>query len=120
MAHEFAAGDNLVFQLESGYGIIRILAIDETPDGETVWHLSVLEDFFPDTETAELALIVTDKPFRTRLAHVALSSYAFEKTAAARLNNTPVQGEELTELNAWREREGDVTDRSIASMLGFR
>jgi len=119
MTHAFAPGDNLVFQLESGFGIMRILAIEEDANGEAVWHLSVAEDFYPDVETAEAALM-TNVPLPVRAAHLALTTYAFEKTAAARLNNTAIRDDELEAYRAWRERGGEVSNRSVLMMLGFR
>ena len=53
MDQQFAAGDDLIFQLESGYGLLRVLAIE--PERQ-VWHLMAYEDLFPDVETAEQAL----------------------------------------------------------------
>lgn len=119
MTHGFAPGDNLVFQLESGFGIMRVLAIDEDAGGEAVWHLSVAEDFYPDTESAEAAL-TQGMPLPVRAAHIALTNYAFEKTAAARLNNTAIRDEDLEAYRAWRERGGEASNRSVVMMLGFR
>lgn len=119
MTHGFAPGDNLVFQLESGFGIMRVLAIDEDADGEAVWHLSVAEDFYPDVESAEAAL-TRGTPLPVRVAHLALTNYAFGKTAAARLNNMAIRDEELEAYRAWRERGGEVSNRSVVMMLGFR
>ncbi len=119
MSQLFAAGDNLVFQLESGFGILRILAIDELAGGDCVWHLSVAEDFYPDVESAEAAL-EHDAPLPVRVPHLALSTYALEKTPAARLSNTPVRDEELRAYHDWQQRGGEVSNRSVLLMLGFR
>jgi hypothetical protein len=51
----FNPGDDLVFQLESGFGLLRVLAV-EGEGAETVWHLLAYDEFFPDVESAELAL----------------------------------------------------------------
>ena len=53
--HTFAPGDDLIFQLESAFGLLRVLAIDGE-GGETVWHLLAYDEFFPDVESAERAL----------------------------------------------------------------
>jgi len=44
-------GDDLIFQLESGFGLLRVLAVEEG-----VWHLLAYDEFFPDVESAEAAL----------------------------------------------------------------
>lgn len=114
----FKPGDNLVFQLESGFGVMRVIAVGEQ-DGEPVWHVSVLEDFYPDVEFAEAALDSgTALPLRAE--HIALTNYAFEKTEAARLNNTPVRDEELAAYRRWQGSGAEPSHRSVRHMLGFR
>ena len=53
MSHTFKAGDFLVYQLESAFAMLRLLAVDEEPEGR-VWHLAGYNEFFPDIESAEL------------------------------------------------------------------
>ena len=118
MALPFAPGDDLVFQLESGFGLLRVLAVEERGT-ETVWHLLVYEDFYPDVETAEAAL-GGDAPLSVRNAHLALTDHALEKTPAARLGNRPVTAGELEPFRAWAETGGKVHDRSVLLMLGLR
>ena len=78
MAHGFAPGDDLIFQLESGLGILRIL--DITGEGsETVWHLLAYDEFFPSVEAAEAALAQPGS-LSIRKAHMALTDRAFERT----------------------------------------
>jgi hypothetical protein len=118
MALQFAPGDDLIFQLESGYGLLRVVAVEEQ-DGEAVWHLSAYEDLFPDVEAAEAAL--TDSSRLTlRAAHFALTDRALAKTPAARLGNRPVREEELEPLREWRERGGVAEERSALLLLGLR
>ncbi len=114
----FKPGDNLVFQLESGFGVLRILAIEEA-DGDLLWHISVYENFYPDVETAEAAL-AANASLPLRAPHFALTNYAFEKTAATKLGNMPVRDEELAELLRWKESRGVPTNRSVVMMLGLR
>lgn len=114
----FKPGDNLVFQLESGFGIMRIIAVEEQ-DGEPVWHVSVFEDFYADVEFAETALGSGAK-LPLRAEHIALTNYAFEKTEAARLNNTPVRDEELAACHRWQGSGAEPSHRSVRHMLGFR
>lgn len=118
MAHQFSPGDDLIFQLESGFGILRVLAI-EGHEHETVWHLKAYEELFPDIETAEAALAAAHT-LGTRVAHMALTERAFERTPAARLGNRPVTEEEIAPYREWQERGGEVSDRSALLMLGLR
>src|ERR1041385_7235095 len=83
----FVPGDDLIFQLESGFGLLRVLAIEgEGP--ETVWHLLAYDEFFPDVESAELRLAQRD-PLPIRQPHMALTNRAFERTPTARLGQPP-------------------------------
>lgn len=118
MAHQFSAGDDLIFQLESGFGILRVLAV-EADEHQTIWHLKAYEELFPDIETAEAALTNPER-LGTRVAHMALTERAFERTPAARLGNHPVAEEELAPYHEWKERGGEVSDRSALLMLGLR
>ena len=93
--HIFIPGDDLVFQLESGFGLLRVLAV-EGEGADTVWHLMAYDDFFPDVESAERALAEIS-PLPVRNPHMALTNRAFERTPAARLGNRPIADDELTE-----------------------
>ncbi|HEU4769732.1 MAG TPA: hypothetical protein VFS77_20355 [Pyrinomonadaceae bacterium] len=116
--HIFIPGDDLVFQLESGFGVLRVLAIEgDGPD--TVWHLLAYDDFFPDVESAERALAGTMR-LPVRNAHMALTNRAFERTPAARLGNRPVSDDELVEYRKWLDSDRPVSDRSALLMLGIR
>ncbi|MDQ3666921.1 MAG: hypothetical protein M3410_10155 [Acidobacteriota bacterium] len=119
MAQTFAPGDDLIFQLESGYGLLRVLAVDGQGPG-TVWHLLAYDDFYPNVEAAEEALA---KPgfLTVRRAHLALTDRAFERTPAALLGNRPVSEHELLPYRRWlTAEERDVSDRSALLMLGIR
>ena len=118
MAQSFDPGDDLVFQLESGFGLLRVLARDER-DGDMVWHLMAYEELFPDVETAEAAL-ASPASLHPRVAHMALTNRAFERTPAARLGNRPVGEEELAGYREWLKSGGAVSDRSALLMLGLR
>ena len=119
MSLPFAAGDDLIFQLESGFGLLRVLAVEER-GGEIVWHLLAYEEFFPDVEAAEAAL-ANAAALGVRAAHLPLTDHAFGKTPAARLGNRPVTEDELAAYRAWSAR-GDAQpfDRSALLMLGLR
>ena len=114
----FVPGDDLVFQLESAFGLLRVLAVEGT-GSDTVWHLLAYDEFFPDVESAELRL-ATGVPLPVRLAHLALTNRAFERTPTARLGNRPVTDDELVAYNAWLNSERAVSDRSALLMLGIR
>lgn len=118
VAQSFSPGDDLIFQLESGFGLLRVLAVEECETG-TIWHLLAYEELFPDVETAEAAL-ANPETLHVRKAHMALTDRAFERTPAARLGNHPVTEEELTAYRAWVESGGVVSDRSALLMLGLR
>jgi hypothetical protein len=119
MAQSFSPGDDLIFQLESGYGLLRVLAVEgEGP--QTVWHLLAYEDFFPSVEAAEQALADPDS-LTIRRAHMALTDRGFERTPAAMLGNRPLNDEELRGYRAWLDSdERSVSDRSALLMLGIR
>ena len=118
MPHPFEPGDDLIFQIESGYGLLRILAIGgEGP--ASVWHLMAYEDFFPDVESAERAL-AQNVSLPVRRAHMALTTRAFERTPVAKLGNRPLSNDELVEYRKWVETNGEVSDRSALLMLGIR
>ncbi|HKP35315.1 MAG TPA: hypothetical protein VJT71_00550 [Pyrinomonadaceae bacterium] len=118
MDAQFAPGDDLIFQLESGFGLLRVIAVEETSSG-LVWHLMAYEEFFPDPDSAELAL-TTPESLHIRKAHMALTNRAFERTPAARLGNRPVSVEEQRMQREWIEAGGKVSDRSALLMLGIR
>ena len=114
----FAPGDDLIFQLESGFGLLRVLAI-EGEGAQTIWHLLAYDEFFPDVESAEIAL-ARAIPLPVRKAHMALTNRAFERTPAARLGNRPVTEDELIAYNEWLNSDRTVSDRSALLMLGIR
>lgn len=116
MALVYEPGDDLVFQVESGFGLIRVLA----REGEArVWHILVYRDFYPDVETADAAL-ASGRELEAREPHLALTEHAFEKTPAARLGNRAVTPRELEPVERWRESRGGVQDRSVLLLLGMR
>lgn len=119
MAREFAPGDDLIFQLESGLGLLRVLAIDGE-GAETVWHLLAYEEFFPSVEAAEAALAEPGS-LSIRNPHMAITERAFERTPAARLGNRPITEEELAGYREWQQSENrKVSDRSALLLLGIR
>ena len=118
MDQAFTAGDDLIFQLESGFGLLRVIAIDQQ-DSQTIWHLLAYEEFFPDIESAEQALSEPSALY-IRNPHMALTERAFERTPAARLGNRPVTDVERLAYLQWKKSSGEVSDRSALLMLGIR
>ena len=114
----FVPGDDLIFQLESGFGLLRVIAVDDR-DGSIVWHLMAFEELFPDVESAEQALTAPES-LHVRKLHMALTDRAFERTPAARLGNRPVSADELAAYQSWIDHDGRVSDRSALLMLGLR
>ena len=118
MAERFSPGDYLIFQLESGFGLLRL--IDVQPGAKSpVWHLMAYEEFFPDPETAEQA-IVHPEALHIRRAHMALTDRAFERTPAARVGNRSITDAERAAYQEWINAHGTVSDRSALLMLGIR
>ncbi len=119
MPQQFAPGDDLIFQLESGLGLLRIIAIDGEAT-ETIWHLLAYEEFFPSVEAAEAALAQPGS-LSIRSAHMALTDRAFERTPAARLGNRPLAEGELAAYREWKQSATpQVSDRSALLLLGIR
>ena len=120
MTQPFDAGDDLVFQLESGFGLLRVLRVEDRKEGR-VWHLLAYEELFPDVEAAEAALAQAPSALHPRIRHMALTDRAFERTPAARLGNRPVTEDELNGYREWLESGAQfVSDRSALLMLGIR
>ncbi|MDQ4122162.1 MAG: hypothetical protein M3209_12040 [Acidobacteriota bacterium] len=119
MARDFKVGDVLIYQLESGYGLLKILAIDENQD-DTIWHVAAFEDFFFDPETADLALQTPDA-MGFSVPHLALTNRAFESTQTSKMTNFPVSTVEQNIVQAWRDDHNRrIHDRSIRLLLGYR
>lgn len=120
MAREFQAGDVLIFQLESGFGLLKVLALDESEKGEIIWHLAAFEDLYLDSEMADLALLNPDA-LRFSEKHLALTNRAFESTQTARMGNYGITETESELVAAWRaDPNRKILDTSIRLLLGLR
>lgn len=119
MDNGFAPGDFLVFQIEAGYGILRLLGI--TKNGvQNVWHVAAYEDLFLDVEFAEHA-INSRATLKIKLDHVALTDRAFESTQVAKIASRELNDAEIIGLEAWKKDDRqEVSDRSIRLLLGLR
>ncbi len=119
MSQNFQPGDFLVFQLEAGYGLLRLLDMERIDD-ETTWHVAAYNEFFPDVESAESA-ISRSIDLTVSHPHIALTTRAFESTQVARLSNVLISEPELDALRQWRnDPDRIIADRSIRLMLGLR
>ena len=119
MSQNFQAGDFLIFQIESGYGLLRILAIDPIVDG-VIWHLAAYNEMFLDTDSADAA-IETYRNLTISYAHLALTNRAFESTQTARMKNVPLNPSELQPLEDWRASDiHTASDLSVRLLLGLR
>jgi hypothetical protein len=119
MSQAFTAGDYLVFQLESGYGLLRVLAV-EGQGSDSIWHLAVYEELFPDIETAEQAVAHPESLHVSR-PHLALTNRAFERTPAAKLGHRAIVDDELAACREWQlSSDRVVFDRSMLLLLGMR
>lgn len=119
MSQNFQAGDFLIFQIESAYGLLRLLAIDETEDG-TVWHLAAYNEMFLDIDTADAA-IENGSALTISYPHLALTERAFLSTQVARMTNKPLSDDELIALRNWQENpQRKVSDLSVRLLLGLR
>jgi hypothetical protein len=116
---DFKPGDFLIFQLESGFALLRILAVDETPN-DTIWHLAGYNEYFLDVDMADAALESPDA-LTVSNPHIALTNRAFESTQVARMKNVPLRDDELKPLEDWRnDPNREISDRSVRLMLGLR
>ena len=118
MTDGFAPGDILVFQIESGYGLMKVLGTD-TNGADTIWHVKAFRDLFMDVETADLAA-ASPESLTSEIPHVAMTDRAFESTQVSVISRDSVSGEEQSAVNAWRSAAAEPTDRSIRLLLGLR
>lgn len=118
MSQQFQAGDFLIFQIESGFGLLRVLDTTKTENDESIWHLSAYGELFPDIEFAEMAI---ENGLIVSIPHVALTNRAFLSTQVSKLENKPLDINELHHYEEWKsDPKREISDRSIRLMLGLR
>ncbi len=118
MSQNFQPGDFLVFQLEAGFAVLRVLAVDEGSD--RIWHVAAYRDFFPDVDSAEAAA-ADPESLAVSHPHIALTNRAFESTQVARISHAPLTEIEMAPLDRWlSDPTREVSDRSVRLMLGLR
>lgn len=114
----FEPGDFLVFQLESGYGLMRVLGTG-SEGGQTVWHVRGYSDLFLDIESAEARVL--QGSLSVAIDHVALTERAFESTQVSRLANQELTPELLSLVDHWENDPARmISDRSVRLHLGLR
>jgi hypothetical protein len=110
----FQAGDYLIFQVESGYGLLRVLDITQNEAGDKIWHIAAYSELFPDVEFADAAI---PNGLTLNVTHVALTNRAFESTQVSKMEHKPLND---SELEAYRNWNGEISDRSIRLIMGLR
>jgi hypothetical protein len=119
MSQNFQPGDFLIFQIESAYGLLRLLEIEQA-DNETIWHLAAYEDMFLDIDMADMAL-QNYQNMKISMPHAALTNRAFEATQTSRMINERLTDEELKPLNNWKnDPDREISDRTVRLLLGLR
>ena len=119
MGQNFQPGDFLVFQLESGFAVLRVLAVHGEGLDKT-WHISAYNEMFPDVESAEVAC-ANPLGLTVSNSHIALTNRAFESTQVARISNTPLTFDERSPFLQWESDDSrSVLDRSVRLVLGLR
>jgi hypothetical protein len=118
MDRGFEAGDFLIFQIESAFGLLRILAIDSSGP-EHVWHLAAYNEMFLDIDAAEEAV---REPSKLTLSypHLAITNRAFESTQTSRLAHTDLTAPDLAPYEDWKLGRRGVSDTSVRLLLGLR
>lgn len=118
MSDRFVPGDLLVFQIESGFGLLKVIGADVAGAG-TIWHVKAYRDLFMDIEMADMAA-ASPGSLTVEIPHVAMTDRAFESTQVSMLSNSQVTPEEADAVAAWRAGGGEVSDRSVRLLLGLR
>lgn len=119
MAQRFHDGDFLVFQLEAGFALLRVLGVEETVN-DKIWHLAAYDEFFLDVDHAEAVIMDETLPNPSH-AHIALTNRAFESTQVAKLVNLPLNNNDKEAYIKWQtDPNREVSDRSVRLMLGLR
>lgn len=118
MSQTFQPGDYLVFQLEAGFALLRVLSVDESGE-DRIWHIAAYDDLFLDVEMAEAS--IEAGTLRSNRPHIALTNRAFESTQVARIMNKPLTEFEIQPMLSWKKDSNREThDRSVRLMLGLR
>jgi len=118
MSQNFNPGDYLIFQLESGYGLLKLIG-RTGPTEEPIWHLKAFQELFLDIESADLAL-AKPETLTVSLHHAALTNRAFLATQVSIMIKGYVETTEESAVNAWQVAGSVPTDSPIRMLLGLR
>ncbi len=119
MAMSFKGGDFLIYQLESSYGLLRVLAVEDE-ENDPIWHVAAYDEFFLEVEQAE-ALIASGTLPKPGHEHIALTNRAFESTQVALIAHLPLTDADEQGFNAWQSgTDCEISDRSVRLLLGLR
>lgn len=119
MALSFKGGDFLVYQLESSYGLLRVLAVEDE-ENDPIWHVAAYDEFFLEVERAE-ALITSGSLPKPGHEHIALTNRAFESTQVAKIAHVALTDADEQGFNAWLlGPDREISDRSVRLLLGLR
>src|SRR5687768_11699469 len=119
MLQQFEPGDILIFQLEAGYALLRVLAI-EGDERDPIWHVAGYSDLFLDVESADEA-ISNYSSLTLAKSHLAITNRAFESTQVAKMANVPITEAETATVDEWRGNpNSEASDKSVRLLLGLR
>jgi len=119
MSQDFQPGDYLIFQVESAFGLLRILELEEI-DNDRIWHIAAFEDMFLDIDAADAAL-KNSETLTVALPHAALTNRAFEATQTSRMKNELLSKADIQPLEKWKnDPKREVTDTNVRLLLGLR
>jgi hypothetical protein len=119
MSEEFIPGDILIFQIESGYGLMKVIGVDDGAES-MVWHVKAFRDLFIDIDTADAAAAIP-QALTVEIPHVAMTGRAFESTQVALLAKDVLTPEEVASIENWRSAvDQEPSDRSIRLLMGLR
>lgn len=119
MSQDFQPGDFLIFQVESAFGLLRILAVEEVENHKT-WHIAAFEDMFLDIDTADSAL-KNSAMLKIAIPHAAITNRAFEATQTSRMKNELLTESDLKPFEKWKnDPKREITDTNVRLLLGLR
>lgn len=118
MSQNFKSGDFLIFQIESGFGLLKLIGLTDHADGP-IWHLRAFNELFLDVDSADQTLS-EHTALTVSLSHVALTNRAFLATQVAIMKSSELSEDELQVVESWRASGESPTDSPIRLLLGLR
>lgn len=118
MSQNFKSGDFLIFQIESGFGLLKLIGLTEGAEGP-IWHLRAFNELFLDVDSAEQALS-EPKTLTVSLPHVALTNRAYLATQVAIMKSSDLTEDEILTVEEWRASGDSPTDSPVRLLLGLR